>query len=506
MKPIYPASDASPELPGEFPYTRGIHPGMYRDRVWTMRQYAGFGNARQSNQRYRALIERGTTGLSVAFDLATQMGYDSDHPLALGEVGRAGVAISSLQDMETLFQGIDMDKVSTSMTINATAAILLAMYVSVAERRGASAARLRGTVQNDILKEYIARGTFIFPPGASMRLATDIIAWTAAEAPRWNGVSISGYHMREAGATAAQEVGFTLANAVSYVEAVLAAGLHVDEFAPRLSFFFSADRDFLEEIAKFRAARRLYATLMQERFGARNPRSMKMRIHAQTAGSSLTSQQPNVNVVRTAFEALSAVLGGVQSLHTNSLDEALALPTERAATLALRTQQVLSEESGITSTADPLGGSHCIERLTDELEDEAMGILSAVDERGGMVAAIEQGYVQTEIHNEAYAHQLRVESGEQTVVGVNRYRSEDTDPVPVFRIDPREEDARIRELSAFRSRRDGAAAAASLDRLRESAHGSGNLMPPIRAAVESHATLGEISDALRDVFGTSELA
>ena len=295
MKPIYPASDASPELPGEFPYTRGIHPGMYRDRVWTMRQYAGFGNARQSNQRYRALIERGTTGLSVAFDLATQMGYDSDHPLALGEVGRAGVAISSLQDMETLFQGIDMDKVSTSMTINATAAILLAMYVSVAERRGASAARLRGTVQNDILKEYIARGTFIFPPGASMRLATDIIAWTAAEAPRWNGVSISGYHMREAGATAAQEVGFTLANAVSYVEAVLAAGLHVDEFAPRLSFFFSADRDFLEEIAKFRAARRLYATLMQERFGARNPRSMKMRIHAQTAGSSLTSQQPNVN-------------------------------------------------------------------------------------------------------------------------------------------------------------------------------------------------------------------
>ena len=505
MKPLYESADraAGPaEPPGEYPYTRGIHPGMYRDRLWTMRQYAGYGDARQSNERYRYLIERGTTGLSVAFDLPTQMGYDSDHGLALGEVGRAGVAISGIADMETLFEGIPLDRVSTSMTINSTAAVLLAMYVSTAERSGVPAAALRGTVQNDILKEYIARGTYIYPPQASMRLVTDVIAWTAREAPRWNAISISGYHMHEAGATAAQELAFTLGNAVAYVEAASRAGLPVDSFAPRLSFFFSSDRDFLEEIAKFRAARRMYARLMRERFGARDPRSLQLRFHAQTAGSSLTAQQPRVNVIRTAYQALAAVLGGAQSLHTNSLDEALALPSEQAATLALRTQQVIALESGVASTADPLGGSYCIEGLTAELEEEALAYLSSIDELGGMVAAIEQGFVQREIQNAAYAFQQRVERGEQTIVGVNRYRSSEPDQVPILRIDAEQERKRTERLAEWRAARQSDALRSALDALQAAARGEANLLPPIRDAVEARATLGEISDALREVFGT----
>ncbi len=507
MKPLYARQadrpdPARPELPGEYPYTRGIHPGMYRDRLWTMRQYAGYGNARQSNARYRYLIERGTTGLSVAFDLPTQMGYDSDHGLALGEVGRAGVAVSSLADMETLLDGIPLDRVSTSMTINATAAILLAMYAATGERAGVPVAALRGTVQNDILKEYIARGTFIYPPQASMRIVTDLLAWTARHAPRWNAVSISGYHMREAGGTAVQELAFTMGNAIAYIEAAGRAGLEVDAFAPRLSFFFSSDRDFLEEIAKFRAARRMYARIMKERFGARDPRSMQLRFHAQTAGSSLTAQQPRVNVVRTAYQALAAVLGGAQSLHTNSLDEALALPSEQAATLALRTQQVIALESGVASTADPLGGSYCIECLTSDLEEAALAYLKSIDDLGGMVAAIEQGFVQREIHDAAYAFQQQVESGERTIVGVNAYRSPEAEAVPVLQIDAAHEGDRADQLAALRAARDPSLWEAALDGVRAAARGTACLLPPIRQAVEARATLGEISDALRDVFGT----
>ena len=502
MKPVYEDPQPEPPDPGEFPYTRGIHPGMYRDRLWTMRQYAGYGSARLSNERYRYLIDRGTTGLSVAFDLPTQMGYDSDHELALGEVGRAGVAISCLADMETLFDSIPLDRVSTSMTINSTAAILLALYSAAAERSGVPTGALRGTVQNDILKEYIARGTYIYPPQASMRIVTDLLSWAAREAPRWNGISISGYHMREAGSTASQELAFTLGNAIAYIEAARDAGLDVDVFAPRLSFFFSADRNFLEEIAKFRAARRMYARLMRDRFGARNPRSMKLRFHTQTAGSSLTAQQPRVNVVRTAYQALAAVLGGTQSLHTNSLDEALALPSEEAATLALRTQQVIALESGVTGTVDPLGGSYCIEGLTSELEEEARAYLKTIDEMGGMVKAIEQGYVQREIHESAYAFQRKVETGEQTIVGVNAYRSEEPESVPILQVDASQERERARELAAFRTARARNAAEAALDKLKRSAAGDTNLLPPIRWAVEAGATLGEISDALREVFGT----
>ena len=508
MKPLYekdgPVPMPDPGVPGEYPYTRGIHSGMYRDRLWTMRQYAGYGNARQSNERYRYLIERGTTGLSVAFDLPTQMGYDSDHELALGEVGRAGVAVSCLSDMESLFNGIRLDKVSTSMTINSTAAILLAMYVATGNRHGVSADTLRGTVQNDILKEYIARGTYIYPPQASMRIVTDILSWTAREAPRWNAISISGYHMREAGASAVQELAFTLGNAIAYIEAALRAGLAVDDFAPRLSFFFSSDRDFLEEIAKFRAARRIYARLMQERFGARDPRSQQLRFHTQTAGSSLTAQQPHVNVIRTAFQALAAVLGGTQSLHTNSLDEALALPSEKAATLALRTQQAIALESGVASTVDPLGGSYCIEGLTAELEEEALAYLARIGDMGGMVAAIEQGFVQREIQNTAYDYQQRVERGEQTIVGVNQYRSDEPEPVPILRIDPSEETERAEALKHFRAARERQAVEAALERLRTTAESKKNLLPAIREAVEASATLGEVSDALRDVFGVFE--
>ena len=502
MKPLYEVCPEPPPEAGEFPFTRGIHPGMYRDRLWTMRQYAGFGNARQSNGRFRYLIERGTTGLSVAFDLPTQMGYDSDHSLALGEVGRAGVAISSLADMQTLLDGIPLERVSTSMTINSTAAILLALYSVVAERAGVPNSALRGTVQNDILKEYIARGTYIYPPAASMRIVTDVLAWTAEHAPRWNSISISGYHMREAGATAAQELAFTLSNAIAYIEAARRAGLEVDAFAPRLSFFFSSDRDFLEEIAKFRAARRLYAKLMRERFAAQNPRSLQLRFHTQTAGSSLTAQQPHVNVVRTAFQALAAVLGGTQSLHTNALDEALALPSEQAATLALRTQQVIALESGVTQAVDPLGGSYCIEGLTDRLEEEALAYIARIDDQGGMVAAIENGYVQREIHDSAYALQQRIESGEQTVVGVNSFRSDESAGVPLLQIDQSQEAQRHEELAKYRSDRNSAAAAAALGRLRDAAAGGGNLVPAIRNSVAAGATLGEISDALREVFGT----
>ncbi len=504
MKPLYQDRPEPAPAAGEYPFTRGIHPGMYRDRLWTMRQYSGFGSAKQSNQRYRYLIERGTTGLSVAFDLPTQMGYDSDHPLALGEVGRAGVAISSLADMQALFAGIAPDQVSTSMTINSTAAILLALYSVAAARAGVPSRALRGTVQNDILKEYIARGTYIYPPQASMRIVTDLLAWTAEHAPRWNSISISGYHMREAGATAVQELAFTVANAIAYIEAARRAGLEVDRFAPRMSFFFSSDRNFLEEIAKFRAARCLYARVMRERFAARNPRSLQMRFHTQTAGSSLTAQQPHVNVVRTAFQALAAVLGGTQSLHTNALDEALALPSEQAATLALRTQQVIALESGVSRAVDPLGGSYCIERLTEQLQEEAAAYIARIDGMGGMVAAIESGYVQREIHDSAYAFQQKVESGEQAVVGVNAFRSDEPAEVPLLRIDRSQEAGRREELAEYRDARDAAATASALDRLRDQADGSGNLVPAIRDAVAAAATLGEISDALRDVFGTHE--
>ena len=493
-------SEQAPK-PGEFPYTRGIHRGMYRDRLWTMRQYAGFGDAVESNQRYRYLISQGTSGLSVAFDLPTQMGYDSDHPLSLGEVGKAGVAICSLADMEQLFDAIPLKDVSTSMTINSTAMTLLALYVAVARRQGAGSKSLRGTVQNDILKEYIARGTYIYPPKASMRIVTDMFAWASREAPNWNVISISGYHMREAGATAVQEVAFTLANTVAYVEAALGAGLEIDDFAPRLSLFFSADRNFLEEIAKFRAARRLYARLMKERFGARDERSMKMRFHVQTAGSTLTAQQPHVNVVRTAYEALAAVLGGAQSLHTNALDEALALPTEESARLALRTQQVLAHESGVTNTADPAGGAYEIERMTDQIEDAARKYLDRIDSLGGMVAAIEQGYVQREIQQSAYELQKKVESGEQTIVGVNQFRVEDEAPIPTLRVSPEQERRQAARVVSLKNSRDGVKARDSLRRLEDTANSADNLMPAVLHAVESEATLGEIADSLRQVFG-----
>ncbi len=493
------------EKPGEFPYTRGIYPDMYRSRLWTMRQYAGFGSAEESNRRYHYLISQGTTGLSVAFDLPTQMGMDSDHPLAAGETGRVGVAISSLADMEKLFEGIALDTVSTSMTINSTAAILLALYVLVARRQGANIRKLSGTIQNDILKEYIARGTYIYPPGPAMRIVTDLFAWAGRELPEWNTISISGYHIREAGSTAIQEVAFTFANAVAYIEAALAAGLEIDDFAPRLSFFFNAHSDFLEEIAKYRAARRLYAKLMRDRFGARNPRSWMLRFHTQTAGSSLTAQQPDVNVVRTTLQALAAVLGGTQSLHTNSRDEALGLPTEESARLALRTQQIIAYESGITEVADPVGGSDYIEALTDAIERGAVEYLERIAAMGGgmggMLRAIETGYIQSEIQNAAFAWQKAVESGERIVVGVNRFQMEEHARIPTFRIDPSIEKTQIERLRAMRAGRDQAAVNASLRHLEAAARSGENLMPRILAAAACYATVGEISDALRLVFG-----
>ena len=487
--------------PGEFPYTRGIYPTMYRGRFWTMRQYAGFGTAVESNKRYRYLLSKGQAGLSVAFDLPTQIGMDSDHPLALGEVGKVGVAIDSLEDMETLFDGIPLEKVSTSMTINATAAILLCLYVAVAKKQGANLAKISGTVQNDVLKEYIARGTYIYPVRPAMRIVTDIFAWCRDHLPKWNTISISGYHIREAGSTAIQEVAFTLADGTAYVQAALDAGLTVDDFAPQLSFFFNAHSDLLEEIAKYRAARRLWAKIMRERFHARNPHSFLMRFHAQTAGSSLTAQQPENNIVRVAIQALAAVLGGCQSLHTNSMDEALALPTEDAALIALRTQQVLANETGVTNTVDPVAGSYAIEHLTNEIERGAVEYIAKIDAMGGMLRAIEAGFVQGEIQKAAYDFQRAVEKKEQIVVGVNDFVAEEEHKIPTFRIDAEIERSQIARLNALRAKRDSARAKTALEELRRRAGTSENLLPAILAAVEAYATVGEISDALRRVYG-----
>ncbi len=491
--------------PGEAPYTRGIYPSMYRGRLWTMRQYAGFGSAAESNQRYRYLLSKGQSGLSVAFDLPTQIGMDSDHPLALGEVGKVGVAIDSLEDMETLFDNIPLEKVSTSMTINSTAAILLCLYVAVAKRQGASLQKLSGTVQNDILKEYIARGTYIYPVRPAMRIVTDIFAWCRTELPKWNTISISGYHIREAGSTAVQEVAFTLANAIAYVQSALDAGLSVDEFAPQLSFFFNAHSDLLEEIAKYRAARRLWTRIMRERFSAKDPRSLLLRFHAQTAGSSLTAQQPENNIVRVAIQALAAVLGGCQSLHTNSMDEALALPTEDAALIALRTQQIIAHETGVTNTIDPVAGSYAIESLTNEIETGAQAYIDKIDASGGMLRAIESGFVQGEIQKAAYDYQRSVESHEQIVVGVNEFiaspKSEDDRTIPTLRIDPQIEPAQIARLQALRAKRKPAAVQAALTELSRCATTTENLLPAILAAVESNVTVGEISDTLRQTFG-----
>jgi methylmalonyl-CoA mutase N-terminal domain/subunit len=474
---------------------------MYRGRLWTMRQYAGYGTAEETNERYHYLISQGITGLSVAFDLPTQMGLDPDDPLAAGEVGRVGVAVSSLADMERLFEGIRLDTVSTSMTINSTAAILLALYALTAERQGSDRKKLAGTVQNDILKEYVARGTYIYPPRPAMRIITDLFAWAGAEMPEWNTISISGYHIREAGSTAAQEVAFTFAHAIAYIEAALAAGLSIDSFAPRLSFFFNAHRDFLEEIAKFRAARRMYARLMRERFKARNPRSEMLRFHVQTAGSTLTAQQPDVNLIRTALQALSAVLGGAQSLHTNSRDEALSLPGEESARLALRTQQIIAHETGVANTADPVGGSLYIEELTDRIEHEAGSYLARIEEMGGTLRAIETGYIQREIQDAAYRQQIAIERREQVVVGVNRFEREEDTFVPSFRVDPRVEQAQVERLRQVRATRDAAAIEDALSRLEAAARNGGNLMPFILAAAGSYATVGEISARLKSVFG-----
>jgi methylmalonyl-CoA mutase, N-terminal domain len=495
--------DADRDLgyPGQFPFTRGVYPTMYRGRLWTMRQYAGFGSAIESNRRYRYLLEKGQTGLSVAFDLPTQIGMDSDHALAQGEVGKVGVAIDSIDDMLALFDGIPLERVSTSMTINATAAILLALYVAVAKKQGANLARLAGTVQNDILKEYIARGTYIYPLRPAMRIVTDIFGWCRAEIPNWNAISISGYHIREAGSTEVQEVAFTLANAIAYVEAAIGAGLEVDEFAPQLSFFFNAHNEFLMQIAKFRAARRLWARTMRDRFKARDSRSMMLRFHAQTAGSALTAQQPENNIARVALQCLAAVLGGCQSLHANSLDEALALPTEQAALLALRTQQIIAHETGVANTIDPVGGSYAIEKLTSEIEAAAQDYISRIDAMGGMLRAIETGYVQQEIQKSAYEYQRAVERGEQVVVGVNRFETDQERPIPTLRIDPEIERSQIARLQALRARRDPAKSRAALGEIERRAGGSENLMPAILAAVEASATVGEISDALRRAFG-----
>jgi len=487
--------------PGEFPYTRGVRGNMYRGRLWTMRQYAGYATAEESNARYKYLLGQGTTGLSVAFDLPTQIGLDSDDPLAAGEVGKVGVAVDSLEDMRRLFDGIPLGEVSTSMTINATAAVLLCLYVAVARQQGVEPGRLQGTIQNDILKEYVARGTYIYPPGPSLRLVTDTFAYCAREVPKWNTISISGYHIREAGSTAAQEVAFTLADGVAYVGAALEAGLAVDEFAPRLSFFFNAHNNLLEEVAKFRAARRLWARLMRDRFGARDPRSMMLRFHTQTAGSTLQAQQPEVNVVRTTIQALAAVLGGTQSLHTNAMDEALALPTEATARLALRTQQVVAHESGVADTVDPLAGSYAVESLTSEVEARALDYIEKIDAMGGMLRAIETGYVQREIQEAAYQYQRAVERKEALVVGVNSFRVEEEPPVPVLRIDPAVESAQVERLRALRERRDGARVEATLARLEEAARGTENLLPRILACVEAYATVGELSHRLRRVWG-----
>jgi methylmalonyl-CoA mutase, N-terminal domain len=489
------------DQPGEYPYTRGIYPDMYRSRLWTMRQYAGFGTAEESNRRYRYLLSQGITGLSVAFDLPTQMGMDSDHPLASGEVGRVGVAVCSLADMERLFDGIRLAEITTSMTINSTAAILLSLYVLVARGQGADLRKISGTIQNDILKEYIARGTYIYPPRPAMRIITDLFAWAAREVPEWNTISISGYHIREAGSTAVQEVAFTMANAIAYIDAAVTAGLAVDTFAPRISFFFNSHNNFLEEVAKFRAARRLFATIMRDRFGARNPRSWMMRFHVQTAGSTLTAQQPDVNVVRVSMQALAAVLGGAQSLHTNGKDEALSLPTEDSARLALRTQQIIAHESGVTGVVDPFGGSYYIEKLTDEIEQGAREYIERIDAMGGTLAAIEKGYIQNEVHNAAYAFQQAVERGDAVVVGVNRFKQDEKAQAGMFRLDPALEQQQVARLRDLRASRDAAMVEQRLAALEQAARASDNLMPHILSSAEAFATVGEISDRLRAVFG-----
>ena len=498
-------TDWTPErdlgTPGRFPFTRGIHESMYRGRLWTMRQYAGFGSASESNQRYRYLLDKGVSGLSVAFDLPTQIGYDSDHPLAAGETGRVGVAIDSIDDMSQLFDGIPLERVSTSMTINATAIILLALYVAVAKRQGVAPDRLSGTVQNDILKEYVARGTYIYPPRASLRVATDVCTYCNTDVPGWHPISVSGYHIREAGSTAAQEVAFTFAHGIVYVQAAIDAGLDVNAFGRRLSFFFNSHRNFLEEVAKFRAARRLWARIMCDRFGATDPKAQQLRFHTQTAGSTLTAQQVDNNVVRVALQALAAVLGGTQSLHCNGRDEALGLPTESAAQLALRTQQIIAFETGVANTVDPLGGSWTIERQTTDLEHEAVALLDQIDEMGGGLRAIETGFIQGEIQESAYQAQQAVENGDIDVVGVNRFASEQEPPVDVLRIDPRAESEQIERLRGLRSARDPQAWRRALDRVKTAAADSANLTPPIIAAVEAKATVGEIADTLRDVFG-----
>jgi methylmalonyl-CoA mutase N-terminal domain/subunit len=488
-------------FPGEYPYTRGIRPTGYRGRLWTMRQYAGFGTAAESNQRYRYLLGQGTSGLSVAFDLPTQMGFDSDHVQAAGEVGKVGVAIDTIADMRTLFDEIPLDKVSTSMTINSTASTLLAMYLGVADDQGVPWTAVRGTIQNDVLKEYIARGTYIYPPRASMRVITDIFGFCRDQVPRWNTISISGYHIREAGSTAAQEIAFTLADGISYVDAALSAGLQVDDFGPRLSFFFNAHNNLLEEVAKFRAARRMWAHIMRERFGAKDPRSWQMRFHTQTAGSTLTAQQVDNNVVRVALQALSAVMGGSQSLHTNSRDEALALPTEESARLALRTQQLIASESGVADFVDPLAGSYVVEQLTDELEADAKGLIAEVDSRGGMVAAIEAGFPQREIQNAAYRSQIAMDRGEQEVVGVNVHTDDSDPPTDLLRVDGSLGETQRVRLAAFKADRDQVAVREALDALQQAADGTENVMPHIVQAVKSSASLGEIADCLRGVFG-----
>lgn len=487
--------------PGEYPFTRGIQPTMYRGRLWTMRQYAGFGSAEETNERFRYLLEQGQTGLSVAFDLPTQIGYDSDHPLARGEVGKVGVAIDSLIDMEILMDKIPLDQVSTSMTINSPAAVLLAMYMAVAEKQGVPLEKINGTIQNDILKEYVARGTYIFPPRESMRLIVDIFAFAGEKIPTWNTISISGYHIREAGSTAVQEVAFTLSNAIAYVEAALAAGMEVDKFAPRLSFFFNAHSNFFEEIAKFRAARRIWARLMKERFKAGNPRSMMLRFHTQTAGSTLTAQQPDVNLMRVAFQALSAVLGGTQSLHTNSRDEALALPSEHSVLLALRTQQVIGYEIGAADTVDPLGGSYFIENLTDHIEEEVLGYIKRIDEMGGAVEAIEKGFIQKEIQASAYRYQKEIESQERVVVGVNRFAMSGDQPIDLLKMDPATSQRQTERLKEVRLSRNQGSVSEALQGLRRAAQSDQNLMPYILTAVKAYATLGEICGVLREVFG-----
>jgi methylmalonyl-CoA mutase, N-terminal domain len=487
--------------PGGFPFTRGVYPSMYTGRPWTMRQYAGFGTAKESNERYHELVRAGTGGLSVAFDLPTQMGYDSDEPMARGEVGKVGVAIDSVEDMRTLFAGLPLDKVSTSMTINAPAATLLLMYQLVAAAHGIPGGQLSGTIQNDVLKEYIARGTYIYPPAQSLRLTSDIFAYCQREIPRWNTISISGYHMAEAGATPVQEIAFTLANAREYVRAALAAGLDVDDFAPRLSFFFVARTALLEEVAKFRAARRIWARIMREEFGAKNPKSQMLRFHTQTAGVQLTAQQPEVNLVRVALQALAAVLGGTQSLHTNSYDEAIALPTEKAARLALRTQQVIAFETDVTKTVDPFAGSYAIESMTGEIEAAALALIQAVDDRGGAVAAIEQGFQKTEIEAAAYQVAQEIDAGERTVIGVNKFAAGEEEPYQPLRVDPRIETDQCERLAALREERDNAAVRRALDALRSAAQGTDNVLPPMREALALRATGGEIAHALRDVWG-----